>query len=526
MLSAFFASFAYAESVADIKFPIAELGSCENKEACKAYCDNEENFSACRAYASKNKIKGTSEHDKKFEIVGEDGGPGNCAAGSDDPLESCRLYCDDISHMKECVSYAKTHDLMDEGELEEAEKVLSAIDRGAKLPSGCKNKETCQKICEEPANISVARECFAFAEEAGLLPPEVNREQAEKVFKAIEEGRAPFKSAREFEQCENPGSEEIMEKCINFALENGFLSGEEAEMVKKTGGKGPGGCRGKKQCEAYCEANQDECFEFAETNGLISAEEKANMSEGINKFREALSQAPEEVKRCLEDSLGKDAVEQILAGKKRANQAVGEKMRACFDSVQGGRSSNDSFPSEIKSCIISQIGEEGFKQLTENGPTPELDEKMRSCFERKDDGDESRRPPEEERYEDRRPEMEDRGGSEEEMRKRFEDRQNEMRSENFERNFENRPEGFKEGEYPSGEYRQPPEEFKEEYQDRGENYQMPPREEMQFPQGESILPPAGGDTPPPEPPAENRLNKVEKQSLLANIIIVFNEILE
>lgn len=378
-----FISFTYAESLSEITFPVGELGGCESKEECKAYCDEEKNMSACRAFARKNNLE-DSDEEKNFEQVREDGGPGGCATSGKDPITSCEKYCDSTVHMKECVLYAKTHNLMDPDELVEAEKVLAALDRGAKLPTGCTNKKTCESICEAPSNMKIARECFDFAEEAGLLSPEVSREQAEKVFKAIEEGRAPFKSPRDFEQCENPSSDEIMEKCINFALENGFLSGEEAEMLKKTGGKGPGGCRGR-ECKEFCENpdNAESCYNFAKEYDLMDPE----MEKSSQDFLDSLRNAPPAVKTCITAEFGEN-LDKVFPGPK-----TGEKLRGCYERYgRGGEEredgegrEGDAFPSEVKSCILSKIGEEGFRQLSEKGPAPELDEKMRECFEMKRD---------------------------------------------------------------------------------------------------------------------------------------------
>jgi len=88
--------------------------------------------------------------------------------------------------------------------------------------------------------------------------------------------------------CEDPTH---AEECINFALEYGFISPEEAENAKKmlaaglTGG--PGGCRGKEECEAYCDdpAHFVECIDFAEKAGFISPEE-------AQKMKEMMQQAP------------------------------------------------------------------------------------------------------------------------------------------------------------------------------------------------------------------------------------------
>ena len=161
----------HAASIFDIEFPIAELGNCADKAECKAFCAVEDHEEVCSDFAAKYGIGGARERVDKEKIIQKDGGPGNCALGSSDPEKSCHSYCAVQSHMRECVSYAKEHNLMKGKELEEAEKVIKALDGGATLPAGCTNEESCRNTCESPKNIAVARECFAFAEKAGLLPP-------------------------------------------------------------------------------------------------------------------------------------------------------------------------------------------------------------------------------------------------------------------------------------------------------------------------------------------------------------------
>ena len=43
-------SVAYAQE-SSITFPVADLGGCESKEACKAYCDIETNKESCLSFA-------------------------------------------------------------------------------------------------------------------------------------------------------------------------------------------------------------------------------------------------------------------------------------------------------------------------------------------------------------------------------------------------------------------------------------------------------------------------------------------
>lgn len=573
LFTSLFVGYVSAQSIFDIEFPIAELGNCASKKECKIYCDQEENFSACRAFASKHGLRDDSGGNDKFDAITEDGGPGNCAAGSANPVESCRRYCDNTSNMRQCVSYARAHNLMAGEELEEAEKVLAALDKGGKLPTGCTDRVTCEQICENPTNISVARECFAFAEAAGFLPPGVNREQAEKVFKAIEEGRAPFRSPKDFEQCDNPPNDEILEKCISFAVENGFISGEEAEMVKKTGGKGPGGCRGREQCESYCQTHEEECFAFAEQYDLMSPEEKGRVQEGINKFKEGINNAPPEVRACLESTIGAEVLAKILAGEKPPTRELGEKMRTCFESAfgregehRGGGEFGGQFPPEIKACLEGKIGAEGVKRLIESGPSPETESVMRGCFEANrgqfgPPGMEFK--PQEGNYPDQR-EMQEKifreqfegqqqhyegqfqqfppGMSEEEMRRMMEKRAQQMQIEQSQQYFnqynqygapgmmppegERPPEGtqyYPTGNYPTGSYpppegSYPPPPSNSTYQNSSGSYPppegyMPPPEGTTYTAPESYTPP-----PPPEEMPTSFLPTIKAENLLANVI--------
>jgi len=75
--------------------------------------------------------------------------------------------------------------------------------------------------------------------------------------------------------CDKP---ENANSCVNFAEKNNLMSKEEIEMAKKfmaVGSKGPGGCRGKNECDTYCNdmANINECVAFAEKNNLMSPKE-------------------------------------------------------------------------------------------------------------------------------------------------------------------------------------------------------------------------------------------------------------
>ena len=90
---------------------------------------------------------------------------------------------------------------------------------------------------------------------------------------------------KELGDCENETAcksycdkSENIESCVNFAEKNNLMSKEEIGLAKKfmaVGGKGPGGCSGKDECEAYCNNidHIDECISFGEENNLIPPEE-------------------------------------------------------------------------------------------------------------------------------------------------------------------------------------------------------------------------------------------------------------
>ncbi|KKU68518.1 MAG: hypothetical protein UX89_C0003G0020 [Parcubacteria group bacterium GW2011_GWA2_47_16] len=407
------ASVVFASSPFDIEFPVSELGGCADKAACKSYCDEENNTEACYSFAEKHGLGASKEEvDYSLRELEEDGGPGGCAEDEKNPNLACKRYCDDPAHIEECVSYAKEHQLLEGEELEEAEKVAAALKRGVKLPSQCKNSQSCRATCDNPSSLEIAQSCFNFAAEAGLLPPEVNREDAEKFFKAFAEGKTPFKSFAEMRQCDNPPNDEVMDKCINFALEAGLVPAEEVEMIKKTGGRGPGGCRGREQCEAYCEENQEACFAFAEEHDLLREEDKERMREGVEQMQEAIEDAPPEVLTCVRSSIPE--FDLILEGKKFPSPALGDKMRVCFDDFfrnsgdefggegfapsgdfsgmegeDGGRRGGMNIPPEVKQCLADKFGEEFLNNLGKGRPTPDMESKMGECFRESFSGNEA-----------------------------------------------------------------------------------------------------------------------------------------
>ena len=306
---------AYAQTdPTTIQFPVVELGNCKDKDACKSYCDDANHIDACLAFAEKNNLMSEDEIDtaKKFMEAGGKG-PGGCTG-----KESCQAYCDDISHidaciafaekagilppeelaeakqvqaaiakgvkppacrgknecdaycedsshMKECIVFGEAAGFLNGKDLEDAKKVLIAIDNGA-TPPPCRDKEACDTYCSEPDHMGA---CMTFAQAAGFMTPE-EAQNSQKMLEALKKGVKP-PNCRGKEACDAYCSEPAhTDECIQFSVAAGFMTEKEAEMAKRTGGKGPGGCMGKDTCKVFCSNpdNQETCINFAKENGF------------------------------------------------------------------------------------------------------------------------------------------------------------------------------------------------------------------------------------------------------------------
>lgn len=273
LLSGVFAISVLAQDPFDeLTYPIIELGSCENKQDCKFYCSKPENRVPCIEFAEQHQLmpKEDIEMNKKMLALGEIEGPGGCMG-----MEECKLYCDNMDHMEECIAFAEEHGLMLPDEMAEAKKILSALKKGIKMPN-CDNKEECDAYCSSPEHME---ECMTFSIEAGLMPPH-EIEESKKMLAALKRGIKP-PDCRGREECDAYCSApENMEECMTFSIEAGFMPPEEVENMKKTleaikKGVPPPNCHSEEECDIYCsqEEHFQECIDFSEAAGFMSPEE-------------------------------------------------------------------------------------------------------------------------------------------------------------------------------------------------------------------------------------------------------------
>lgn len=330
-----FSSYAQAESLANVKFPVVELGSCGSQKECMIYCNDAAHMDACINFAEKNNLMKKEDIDMGRKVAGlvkEGKTPGKCAT-----RESCENYCKgDIAHLDECLSFGEANGLIPPNELAEAKKIAKALSEGAKLPGGCKTKGECESYCEDGGHID---ECLVFAEKAHILNPK-ELDEAKKVAPFIKSGETPG-GCKTQNSCKDYCAEgSHFDECISFAEKAGFVNKEEAEMAKKTGGVGPGGCKSKEECATYCanEGNATECKNYAIERGLISKEEMEKVKGGGQSIRSGLDKIPPEARGeaevCLQGVLG-SSYQDVLDGKQDVTKDQGEKVGPCFNNAIG-----------------------------------------------------------------------------------------------------------------------------------------------------------------------------------------------
>lgn len=171
-------------------FPVAALGGCESKEACKLYCDDESHKEACFAFAQANGLMRKDEVEKARaflkarvasstpalkrmasttidRILAEKGGPGGCTT-----REACKAYCDDPANATTCLAFAKTHNLMTATQIEHAKKLHAQVG-----PGGCKG-EACKAYCADKSHEQL---CLEFARQNGFISGDEAAKRLEKM---------------------------------------------------------------------------------------------------------------------------------------------------------------------------------------------------------------------------------------------------------------------------------------------------------------------------------------------------------
>lgn len=284
-------------AAAEVNYPISELGNCDSKENCKNFCDLEENRAVCIDYAERAKLFKAEEAERmrdqqafeeKLHTLGDS--PGGCIS----PRE-CDAYCRVEANLKECLDFGVKFGRMNQ---DEANKILEKSQRGG--PGGCKSGDECKNYCRKSEHED---ECLSFAKSEGDIseddvlllkkarqvekrlresgPEEegFNKEKAEEVLQA----QGGPGGCKDTEECQKYCMDmSHLEECMQFAISNDLATPQMIEFMKRMinlGASGPGGCKTRQECQSYCDDDEhrEECNEYAEKQGLITAEERELM---------------------------------------------------------------------------------------------------------------------------------------------------------------------------------------------------------------------------------------------------------
>lgn len=296
---------------------------------------------------------------------------GNCGS-----QQECKAYCDDANHADACLNFARSKGLAPK-ESEEEVKLREAVASG-NGPGGCKNQKECELYCNDISHID---SCIAFAEEKGFMKGK-ELEEAKKVRDIVKQGVQMPGGCKNKKECDAFCSEpDNMETCIAFAERAGFMNKEELDEAKKMlplmkSGAMPGGCRGKEACEAYCadESHFEECVSFSEKAGLMSSEDAA-------RARKTGGKGPGGCRgRECEGYCENPANRQVCVKFAKENGLLSEEdLQRMEEGQQEMRRALENAPPAVQGCLEQVLGGKTVDQDFIGGP--EVGEKMRSCFE-------------------------------------------------------------------------------------------------------------------------------------------------
>ncbi|MBI2624374.1 hypothetical protein HYW67_02665 [Candidatus Parcubacteria bacterium] len=253
-------------------------GGCRSEQQCRAYCDDAANLNECVDFGERSGFLSKEEAARIRKLAGA--GPGGCKGKNE-----CKAYCDDPGHAEECIAFATENGLISKEEAERAKRLA-----GKTGPGGCRSEQQCRAYCDDASHTD---ECLDFAEREGILPKE-EVERAKK-FRTLAAQAGPggcrgVEQCREF--CSNPVNREA---CFNFAKDQGLIPPEELGRIERDRGLeervrtqgGPGGCRDESSCFQYCSnpTNTVSCLNFAVEHGGFSREEAEKSFQDWQRYR-------------------------------------------------------------------------------------------------------------------------------------------------------------------------------------------------------------------------------------------------
>lgn len=205
-----------------VTFPIADLGSCANYDACRTFCEDPANATSCINYGKSRGFYQEESEDKIKEALGRAKNQLGC-----DSFESCHNFCEIPANYDRCHSLAKSVGVRG-GYVGDPAK--TEIVNKAKEVLGCNSAQSCQSYCEQEANRD---KCSQFAQQVGLKGGEHQIGPG---------GCTSQATCQTF--CSVPE---------NYQICSGFTGASGGTFT------GPGGCNSEASCQSYCQQNPQAC---------------------------------------------------------------------------------------------------------------------------------------------------------------------------------------------------------------------------------------------------------------------------
>lgn len=220
------------DEVADLTFPVQELGSCTDYKSCLTYCDDPVNHASCLDFAKK---KGFYKDDPILAPTDTFWNSANeqlgCSSGA-----VCLEFCSKEENFDKCDQFAKSQEVIG-GYVEQPDKPEYL--QVAQATLGCDSAASCSTYCDDPAN---ADKCTSFANQVGLLGGQTSN---------------------------GPGGCTSGETCGSFCRDPNNFSACAAFAPANTTYTGPGRCSSPESCRSYCEQNPQDCRSYAPgSNGV------------------------------------------------------------------------------------------------------------------------------------------------------------------------------------------------------------------------------------------------------------------
>lgn len=156
---------------------------------------------------------------------------------------------------------------------EDKSKVIFPI----KELGSCADQASCKTYCGVTANMTA---CLDYAQSHNLMKPDEIAQARKMTQIAVTGGPGGCKDKDSCAAyCEN--STDHLNECVAFAEKTGLVSGDALKEMQniqsalKAGGQLPGGCKNKNDCQSYCSASahMEECIGFAEKSGMLKGKD-------------------------------------------------------------------------------------------------------------------------------------------------------------------------------------------------------------------------------------------------------------